>query len=98
MDRFSKMAHFIPLKKATVPQLADDFLKEVWQLHGLPTSIISDRDPLFVSKFWDPMVKPLDISTDKLIPYHPQTDGQTKRLNQIIKVFLRAFINWDQDN
>ena len=75
MDRFSKMAHFIPLKKATAPQLADTFVKEVWRLHSLPTSIISDIDPLFVSKFWDAIVKLLDISADKSTPYHPQTDS-----------------------
>jgi len=75
VDRFSKMAHFIPLKKTTAPQLADAFIKEVWQLHGLPKSIISDRDLLFVSKFWDAIVKLLDISTDKSTPYYPQTDG-----------------------
>ena len=92
------MAHFIPLKKTTAPQLADAFVKEVWRLHGVPKSNISDKDPLFVSTFWDAIVKLLDISTDKLTPYHPQTDGQTERLNQIIEAFLRAFINWDQDN
>ena len=81
VDRFSKMAHFIPLKETIAPQLADAFVKEVWQLHGSPTSIISDRDLLFVSKFWDAMVKLLDISANNSMPYHPQTDGQTERLN-----------------
>ena len=57
IDQFSKIAHFIPLKKTIAPQLADAFVKEEWRLYGLPTSIISNRDSLFVSKFWDTMVK-----------------------------------------
>ena len=75
------MAYFIPFKKTIVPYLTDVFVKEVWQLYGLSTSIFSDRDLLFVSKFWDTIIKLLDISADKSIPYHPQTNGQTERLN-----------------
>jgi len=98
VDRFSKMAHFIPLKKTTAPQLAMAFVKEIWRLHGLPTSIVSDRDPLFTSKFWTALMKLLDVNADKSTAFHPQTDGGTEVLNQTIEAYLRAFINWEMTN
>ena len=98
IDRFSKMAHFIPLKKTTAKTLADEFVKEIWRLHGLPQGIVSDRDPIFVGNFWRDVEKLLGIEARRSTAFHPQTDGQTERVNQVLEQYLRAFVNWEQDN
>src|SRR5512140_669450 len=98
VDRFSKMAHFIPLKKTTAASLALEFVKEIWRLHGLPKGIISDRDVLFTGHFWTDVEKLLGITGRRSTAFHPQTDGQTERVNQVLEQYLRAFVNWEQDN
>ena len=98
VDRFSKMAHFIPLKKTTARELSVGFVKEIWRLHGLPKSIVSDRDSLFISHFWEALMKLLNVSLDKSTAYHPQTDGQTERVNQVLEHYLRSYCNWDQSD
>ena len=98
VDRFSKMAHFIPLKKTTAASLALEFVKEIWRLHGLPKGIISDRDVLFTGNFWTDVKKLLGITGRRSTAFHPQTDGQTERVNQVLEQYLRAFVNWEQDN
>ena len=90
------MAHFIPLKNCEVKNLAKIFLKEYWRLHGLPKGIVSDRDTVFTSHFWDALMKALDVSLDKSSAYHPQTDGQTERVNQILEQYIRTYCTWDQ--
>ena len=81
VDRLTKSAHFIPVKsKRTAPWLASVYIREIIRLHGVPSSIVSDRDPIFTSEFWKRAVETkLRLSTS----YHPRTDGQTKRVNRI---------------
>jgi hypothetical protein len=99
VDRFSKMAHFIALvETATAKDAAQAFLKEVWKLHGLPESIISDRDTKWTSEFWDGLCGLLGIKKRMSTSFHPQTDGQTERVNQTLETYLRTFINYDQDD
>ena len=100
VDRFTKMAHFIPLKTdgKKAPDLARIFLREVWRLHGLPSTIISDRDARFTSKFWETITATLNIKRGMSTAFHPQTDGQTERVNQSIEPYLRTFCNYEQDN
>jgi hypothetical protein len=99
IDRFTKMAHFIPIKKGMKnKELFMLFLKEVWRLHGLPSSIISDRDSRFTAKEWDSLMEHLDVKLKMSTAFHPETDGQTERLNQVIEAYLRAFVNYEQDN
>ena len=80
IDRFTKMAHFIPLQKEKkkAPDLAKIFVKEIWRLHGVPKSIISDRDTRFTSDFWKEFLKILDIKPRMSTAYRPKTDGQTE--------------------
>ena len=78
VDRFTKMAHFIPLKNRKAKELAVLFVKEVWRLHGLPKSVVSDRDSVFMSTFWSEVMRLLEVSTDRSSAYHHQTDGQTE--------------------
>ncbi|MCO5564356.1 hypothetical protein L7F22_018016 [Adiantum nelumboides] len=93
VDRFSKMAHFIPCKKAaSAPDIASLFVQHIFRIHGLPRSIISDRDPIFTGHFWTSLFKSLGTNLLFSSAYHPQTDGQTERVNQILEEMLRHYI------
>jgi len=98
IDRFTKMAHFIPLREKTTEDLAMIFAREVWKYHGLLTDIVLDRDSCFKSETWKGFLSLLGIHPRMSTAFHPQTDGQTERLNQTIEVYLQAFISRDQDN
>jgi hypothetical protein len=99
VDRFTKMAHFIPcLKTLTSGQLADLFLNNIVRLHGIPKDIVSDRGSIFVSQFWSLLMKNLQISQNISSAYHPQTDGQTERVNQCLEQYLRIYSNYLQNN
>ncbi|GKC55888.1 reverse transcriptase, partial [Tanacetum coccineum] len=82
VDRLSKYAHFVPMahpfKAAQVAQL---FLDTIYKLHGLPHTITSDRDKVFISHFWKELFKKLGVTLQLFTAYHPQTDGQTEVVN-----------------
>jgi hypothetical protein len=98
VDRFSKMAHFIPLKSTQTSELVKAFIQYIWKYHGLPVNIVSDRDPTFTSRFWMALMRALEVDLSLSTAYHPRTDGQTERLNQILEQYLRCFSNYLQDN
>jgi len=98
IDRFTKMAHFLPPKEKTAADLARTFAKEVWRFHGLPTDIVSDRDSRFTSETWKELLQLLGIRPRMSTAFHPETDGQTERLNQTIEAYLRAFVGHEQDD
>ncbi|MBW0578625.1 hypothetical protein O181_118340, partial [Austropuccinia psidii MF-1] len=99
VDRFSKMAVFIPtMSSITSLDLAHVFTKNIFSKHGLPSSIVSDRGPLFVSSFWTNLCQQLKISRDFSTSYHPETDGQTERVNQIIEQYLWMYVSYHQDD
>ncbi|MBW0553060.1 hypothetical protein O181_092775 [Austropuccinia psidii MF-1] len=82
VDRFSKMAIFIPAYgEITFLDLAQIFINHVFSKHGLPSSIISDRGFLFLSSFWTPLCQQIKVSRDLSTSFHPETDGQTERVN-----------------
>ncbi len=86
VDRFSKMAHFIPIKdEATAQEIGRLFFTHVFKLHGLPKDIVSDRDPKFTSKFWRTLWKRLGSELKMSTSFRPQTDGQTERVNLVIQ-------------
>lgn len=94
VDRFSKYAHFIPLAHPfTAFTVAKLFIQHVYRLHGLPTSIVSDRDRVFTSQLWQELFRLANVSLKMSSAYHPQTDGQTERVNQCMEMFLRCFAN-----
>ncbi|GJP85889.1 hypothetical protein CLOP_g15986 [Closterium sp. NIES-67] len=91
IDKFSKMGHFIPTHTtARTEQTAQLFVRHIISQHGIPTTLISDRDPKFTSKFWKELMSLLGTKLAMSSAYHPQTDGQTERLNQIVEQLLRA--------
>jgi len=97
-DRFSKMAHFIATtEKMSAEGLAKLFRDQVWRLHGLPESIISDRRVQFVVGMMKELNSLLGIQMKLSTAYYPQMDGQTKRINQELEQYLRVFINHRQE-
>ncbi|GJW87119.1 putative reverse transcriptase domain-containing protein [Tanacetum coccineum] len=93
VDRLTKSAIFIPMREIDpMERLARIYLKEVVTMHGIPVSIICDRDPRFVSNFWRSLKKALGMNLDTSTAYHPQTDGQSERTIQTLKDMLRACV------
>jgi len=98
VDRLTKMAHFIPTtEETTAGGLAQLFRDNVWKLHGLPESIISDRGPQFAAGVMRELNAMLGIDSKLSTAFHPQTDGQTERMNQELEQYLRMFIDHRQD-
>ncbi|KAJ0585747.1 putative nucleotidyltransferase, Ribonuclease H [Helianthus annuus] len=92
VDRLTKFAHFISLRpNYTATSLATIFLDQIYKLHGLPKSILSDRDPVFVSKFWKELFNSVGTTLLHSSAYHPQTDGQTEVVNRTLESYLRCF-------
>jgi len=93
VDRLTKSAHFLAIKETdTMDRLARLYLKEVVSKHGVPVSIISDRDSHFTSHFWKSLHKALGTQLDMSTAYHPQTDGQSERTIQTLEDMLRACV------
>jgi hypothetical protein len=94
VDKFFKYAHFVPLAHPfTALQVAQAYMGNIFKLHGLPKSIVSDRDRVFTSNVWQQLFKLSDTQLLMSSSYHLQTDGQTKRLNQCLEAFIRCTVN-----
>ena len=95
VDRFSKMAHFIPTQTTADTQtLAKLFIDNIVRLHGFPRSIISDRDSRFLSHFWTELFAIVNTTLRFSTANHPQTDGQTERTNRTLEQYLRLFARY----
>jgi len=91
VDRFTKYAHFIPLKHPyTALSVARVLFDTVVKLHGLPKSIVSDRDKVFTSLVWKELFRLLGVKLELNTTYHPQMDGQTERDNECLEMYLRC--------
>jgi len=101
VDRLTKSAHFLPINISfPVAQLAEIYIKEIVRLHGVPSSIVSDRDPRFTSRFWKSFQEALGSKLRLSSAYHPQTDGQSERTSQLLEDLLRVCVleqggTWD---
>nr|GEX03915.1 reverse transcriptase domain-containing protein [Tanacetum cinerariifolium] len=102
VDRLTKSAYFLPMKKTDgIEKLAQLYLKEIVCRHGVPVSIISDRDSLFTLRFWKTLQEAMGTQLNMSTAYHPQTDGQSKRTIQTMEDMLRACVidfgsSWDR--
>ena len=97
--RLSKYAYFLPYKESsTAEDLAYTFLRTIVSNHGMPQELVTDRDKLFTSNFWKSLMKQLGAKHKLSTAFHPQTDGQTERINQIVEQYLRHYVNQQQDN
>ena len=103
VDRLTKSAHFLPVgKKYSLDKLAELYVNEIVRLHGVPESIVSDRDPRFASKFWRALQVALGTRLHFSTAFHPQTDGQSERTIQTLEDMLRACAlqfmgSWDKN-
>ena len=96
-DRLSKMAHFVVTTEATLAEgLARLFRDNIWKLHGLPESVVLDRGPQFAAELMKELNRMLGIETRLSTAFHPQTDGQTERMNQELEQYLRFFVDHRQ--
>jgi hypothetical protein len=99
VDSVGKWAHFIPTTTTiTALRAAQLFLQNVWKVHGLPRSVVSDCGPQFVVEFTQELYRLLGITLLTTTAYHPQADGQTEQVNQELEQYLRVFINEWQDD
>jgi hypothetical protein len=101
-DKLTKMVHLVPSHdQATAHQTAHMFLQHVWRLHGLPARVISDRGTQFDSALFREIMQALQVTQAMSSAYHPETDGQTERVNRVMQEVLRHYVNplqtdWDQ--
>ncbi|XP_038972753.1 uncharacterized protein LOC103696780 isoform X1 [Phoenix dactylifera] len=103
VDRLTKYAHFLAISHPyTAGEVAALFVNQVARLHGMPRSIVSDRDPIFVSHFWHEFFKLQGTTLRMSSAYHPQSDGQTEVVNRCVEQYLRCLCNqfpktWEQN-
>lgn len=97
--RLCKERHYIPCHtKMKATDFVTLFIREIWRLHGLPDSIVSDRGPIFVSELWRAVCHRLGVRLSLSTAYHPETDGQTENANAFMEQYLRKYINYAQDD
>ena len=99
VDRLIKIVHYEPVK-VTIDALgqAEVIINLVIWHHGLPNSIVTDKGSLFTSKFWSSLCYFLGVKRRLSTAFHPQTDGQTERQNSTMEAYLRAFVNFEQND
>jgi transposase InsO family protein len=102
VDRLTKTTHFLPVHTThKTKKYAEIYIDQIVRLHGIPVTIVSDIGAPFVARFWEQLQKSLGTTVIRSSAYHPQTDGQTERVNQILEDMLRACVihygkDWDK--
>lgn len=98
VDCLTKMRHLVPTTFMEVEEAVHAFYSHIWKHHGLPKFFISDRGTQFTSDVWTHLCQMLKIDAKLSTAYHPETDGQTKQTNAVMEHYLRAFVNYMQDD
>ena len=98
VDRLSKKKRFVALYSLDVEAVVQAFIEWVWREEGYPSTIVSDRGTQFVAHFWRRLCKRIGTNPKLSTAWHPETDGQTEIANADLKAYLRAFVNYNQDN
>ena len=102
VGRLTKSAHFVPVRiDYSLDKLAELYKKEIVRLHGIPVSIISNRDPRFTSRFWGKLQEALSTQLNFSTAFHPQMDGQSEIVIQVVEDMLRSCVidnegSWDR--
>ena len=102
VDRLTKSAHFIAVRMTfALERFCRLYIREIVRLHGVPVSIVSDRDPRFTTHFWKSFQKAMGTRLTMSTMFHPQTDGQSERTIQVLEDMLRACVldhkgNWEE--
>ena len=93
VEKLTKATHFILVKSThKAANIEEIYMKEIARLHGVPKAIVSDRDSKFTSNFWKGLFKEFRTNLNRSTAYHPQADGQTERVNQVIEDMLRMYM------
>jgi hypothetical protein len=95
---FTKMKHFIPIIGLITAELANAFVARIYAFHEAPDTIIFDRKTQFISEFWKKLFARFSIILKHSLAYHPKTNGQTEKINAILKQYLRAYMNFRQND
>ena len=99
VDRLSRRVHFIPSRESdSAVDVANTFFSNIFRHHGIPDSIVSDRDPKFTSKFWKRLMELCGVKLKMSSSRHPQTDGASEIMNRMVENYLRCYCNYNQDN
>lgn len=99
VDRFTKLAHFVPMRETTNALGVAELVREqIFRLHGVPANIVSDRDSRFTSEFWKALCAALGVAQRMSTAFHPESDGQTERVNRVLEDMLRHYVSPDQTN
>ena len=99
VDKLSKIIRLIPTKSTiNASEAAQKFKEHIYRSHVIPSKIISDRDPIFMSKFWKFLFKSLGAKLAPSSAYHPQTDGQSEIADKKVEEMIRGFVNYAKDN
>ena len=93
VEKLTKATHLIPVNSThKTNDIAKIFMKAIFRLHGFPKAIVSDRDPKFTSNFWKGLFAYLGTKLNFNTSYHPHTDGQIERVNQVLEDMLRMYV------
>ena len=98
VDRLSKKKRFVALDSLEVEAVVQAFLEWIWREEGYPETIVSDRGTQFISHFWKRLCKRIGTKPKLSTAWHPETDGQTENANADLKAYLRAYVNYKQDD
>ncbi len=98
-DRLSRRVHFVPSKDSdTAVDVANLFFRNLFKHHGMPDSIVSDKDPKFTSKFWKRLMELCNVKLEMSSSHHPQTDGASEIMHRMVEKYLRCYYNYHQDD